>query len=525
MGVWGFLTEPSVAVRSSHHRRQSRLMSAVLVFVVPTYVVMALLAALTRDIAVSGADVVLGISAGLSSVVAYLLNRTERYQRGALLLTVTALVGTTLVGAREPDPMRASYSLLMGLAAPLYASFLLSARVTLVSAIATLTAITVVLLGHPAITPSMAVVPVFFSAYVLSLTVVSATMRERQVGELERAAALLRTTLDASQDAAIIVDTRGQVTEWSLVAARLLGVTPLEALGKNLSSLMKSPPSLEPGREARRVDFDAGRLDGTTFACEGLVAPLPNGRAAVFLRDVSYRKQMEARLMMTDRLETMGHMVAGVAHEINNPLAYVSSNLNFLSTVIGEAGTEIDEVKRVIEETTEGARRIQAIVQDLRIFSRSGDFEAIKPIQIEAVIDSVITIAQPRLRDARVWVKKDYNGVDSVLGIESRLAQVFMNLIVNAAQAVSENSRREIIVSTRRLDDKVIIGVRDFGAGVPDEIRSRLFSPFFTTKPAGQGTGLGLYVSQTIVTGLKGELRISNPGEGALFEVVLPAAS
>ncbi len=203
----------------------------------------------------------------------------------------------------------------------------------------------------------------------------------------------------------------------------------------------------------------------------------------------------------------------------------MSANLNFLSTVIGEVGTEVDEVKRVTEETTEGARRIQAIVQDLRIFSRSGDFDAVKPIQIEAVIDSVITIAQPRLRDARVWVKKDYSGVDSVLGIESRLAQVFMNLIVNAAQAVMENSRREIVVSTRRLDDKVIIGVRDFGAGVPDEIRSRLFSPFFTTKPAGQGTGLGLYVSQTIVTGLKGELRVSNPGEGALVEVVLPAAS
>ncbi len=500
-------------------------MSAVLVFVVPVYGVMAVLAGLTRDIAVSGADVVMGIAAGVSGVVAYFLNRTERYQRGALLLTVTAIVGTTLIGAREPDPMRAIYSLLIGLTAPLYASFLLSVRVTLVSAIAAFMAIIGVVLSHPAITPGMAVIPVFFSAYVLSLTVVSATMRERQVGELERAAALLRTTLDASQDAAIIVNTRGQVTEWSLVAARLLGVTQLEALGKDLSGLMKSPPSLQPGREPRRVEFDAVRLDGTTFVCEGLVAPLPHGRAAVFLRDVSYRKQMEARLMMTDRLETMGHMVAGVAHEINNPLAYVSANLNFLSTVIGEVGTEVDEVKRVIEETTEGAKRIQAIVQDLRIFSRSGDFEAVRPIQIEAVIDSVITIAKPRLRDARVSVMKDYSGVDSVLGIESRLAQVFMNLIINAAQAVTENSRREIIVSTRRLEDKVIIGVRDFGPGIPDEIRPRLFSPFFTTKPAGQGTGLGLYVSQTIVTGLKGELRVSNPGEGALFEVVLPAAS
>jgi PAS domain S-box-containing protein len=499
-------------------------MSAVLVFVVPTYLVMALVAGLTRKIPVNPTDVILGTIAFASSVVAYALNRTERYQRGALLLTVTAIIGTTLVGAREPDPVRAIFSVLIAVTGPLYASFLLSARVTLVSALFTLAAIVGVMFTNPAIETSMAVIPIFFAAYVLSLTVVSATLRERHISELEQAAALLRSTLDASQDAAVIIDAAGHVTEWSLVAARLLSVPASEAIGRDLSSLVHGV-QLTPGKEPARIEFSAERLDGTSFSCEGLLAPLPDGRSAVFLRDVSDRKQMEARLMMTDRLETMGRMVAGVAHEINNPLAYVSANLNFLTSVIGKEETPVVELQSVLQETSEGARRIQSIVQDLRIFSRSGEFEAVTPIHVEAIIDSVITIAQPRLREARAIVTRDFARVDAVLGIESRLAQVFLNLIVNAAQALTETSQREIIVSTRREGDRVVIGVRDFGPGVPEELRSRLFSPFFTTKPAGQGTGLGLYISQSIITGLKGELRVTNASPGALFEVSLPAVS
>ncbi len=501
-------------------------MSAVLIFVVPAYLLMALLAALTRPIAVTPSDLALGIGIGVLAVAAYGFNRTEHYQRGAVLLTITAIAGTAIVGYREPDPTRALYSALISITGPLYASFLLSARATLIASLATLGTTVGVVVLNPAISPAMAVIPLFFTIYVLSLTVVSARLRERQVEELEQGSALLRSTLDASQDAAIIIDRKGRVTEWSLVAARLLGVTQLEALGKELLTLVKSETELRlDGGQTRYLEFDATRLDGARFPCEGFFAALPDGRTAVFLRDVSERKQMEARLMMSDRLETMGRMVAGVAHEINNPLAYVIANLNYLKGVTAEGETSGEEVQAVLAETSEGARRIQAIVQDLRIFSRSGEFEAVTPLSVEAVLDSVVTIAQPRLREARATVRREYGNVGNVFAIESRLAQVFLNLIVNAAQALIETSKRDIVVSTKVVEGRVIIGIRDFGPGIPEAARGRLFSPFFTTKPAGQGTGLGLYISQNIVSGLKGELRVESSSEGTLFEVVLPVAA
>jgi C4-dicarboxylate-specific signal transduction histidine kinase len=219
----------------------------------------------------------------------------------------------------------------------------------------------------------------------------------------------------------------------------------------------------------------------------------------------------------------MGRMVAGVAHEINNPLAYVTANLNFLTGVIDDVPLPVDEMREVVKETVEGARRIQAIVQDLRIFSRSGEFEAVTPVDVEAVLDSVVGIASHHLKEAKATLRRDYAKVGTAYGIESRLAQVFLNLVVNAAQALGDAPRREIIVTTRREDTRVIISVRDFGPGIPESVRQKLFTPFFTTKPAGQGTGLGLYISQSIITGLKGELRLEPVDVGTCFEVVLPA--
>ena len=504
-------------------------MSAVMLFAIPVYVAMAMAAGLTRSIEVTATDLVLGAIFGAMSVAAYVLNRTAEYRRGAVLLTLTAFISTTAIGLREPDPVRAIYSVMLGVTGAIYASFLLTAMASLWAAVASLLCTLSVVVFNDAVTVSMAVIPFFFSVYVLSLTVAGAALRERQVRELEAGAALLRSTLDASPDAAIIIDRAGTVTEWSLVAARLLGISQLDALGRQLVELVTSeqPSSFEsPSAGPRKLAFTANRPDGTTFPCEGELAPLPDGRVAVFLRDVSERKQIEARLMMSDRLETIGRLVAGVAHEINNPLAYVSSNLNFLSAVANGEPADPEEARSVVAETIEGTRRIQTIVQDLRVLSRGGDSETPVALEIEPVLDAVAGVAAHRVREAKARVVRDYGKVGSVLGVEGRLAQVFLNLVINAAQALDEGTaRREIILSTRRDGNVVVVSVRDFGPGITDAVRARLFSPFFTTKPAGQGTGLGLYISQSIVTGMKGELRVGWPGLGALFEVVLPAAS
>ncbi|MFZ5440584.1 MAG: sensor histidine kinase [Myxococcota bacterium] len=522
MGVWALLTEPSRDLKSPHHRRQARLMATVLVFIVPLFAAFVPVAAVTRSSGVDLLDLFIGGALTASGVVAWALTRTRNYRRGAMILTFAAIFGATIVGLREPDPVRAIFSTLLSLTGPLYASFLLSIRATVLSSLASLTSMVVALALNGNVSFALALTPIFFAMCVLGLTIVSATLRERHVEELEASSTLLRTALDASQDAAIIVDPGGRVSEWSLVAARLLGVEQRDALGKELSSLVRLDGAPGASPSPRPVDLTATRLDGTSFPCEGLIAALPDGRSAVFLRDVSERKQMEARLMMSDRLETMGRMVAGVAHEINNPLAYITSNLNFLVSALREAPPPVEEMADVLKETVDGARRINSIVQDLRVFSRSGEFESVGPVDLEAMLESVFGIAHHRLKESKATLKREYAKVGAVWGIESRLAQVFLNLVVNAAQAVEGASEREIVVSTYRDRDRVFVTVRDSGPGIPDAARKKLFSPFFTTKPAGQGTGLGLYISQSIISGLRGELRLAPSERGTCFEVMLP---
>jgi signal transduction histidine kinase len=259
------------------------------------------------------------------------------------------------------------------------------------------------------------------------------------------------------------------------------------------------------------------------------MAPLKDGTGAVVVvRDLTERKQLEARLMMTDRLETMGRLVAGVAHEINNPLAYVQANLRALEEDVSAAALSEGDRRELLAETQDGTRRIQAIVKDLLTFSRhTGEHEALTAVNVEATLDSALHLAQVHVTTAKAIVIRQYGTAGTVMGVEARLGQVFLTLVMNAVQALPPTGgRRELLISTRLEGGKVFVGLRDFGEGMTPEVRARLFTPFFTTKPVGKGTGLGLSIAHSIVTSLGGEIRVeSAKGQGALFEVILPAAS
>lgn len=263
-----------------------------------------------------------------------------------------------------------------------------------------------------------------------------------------------------------------------------------------------------------------------------------------FGRDLTERKQMQARLLLADRMVSVGTLAAGVAHEINNPLAYVMTNLEMVAArrlppivarlreLGGESARQLaDEVSRTIamvDVAREGSERMRDIVRDLRTFTRAADEEKRAAVDVRRVLDASINLAWNEIRH-RARLVKEYDDVPPIVANEARLGQVFLNLLVNAAQALQVGAASENVIRVATSTDRaghVIVEVSDTGPGIPDEILDRIFDPFFTTKPVGLGTGLGLWICQGIVTSLGGHISAeSKPGGGATFRVLLPSAT
>jgi PAS domain S-box-containing protein len=260
-----------------------------------------------------------------------------------------------------------------------------------------------------------------------------------------------------------------------------------------------------------------------------------------FGRDLTEQRQMQARLLLADRMVSVGTLAAGVAHEINNPLAYAMNNLEAVAIrrlpgLIGRlremggdaaaAGEELAQAAAMIDVAREGCDRMRDIVRDLRTFTRGADEDRRVPIDVRRVLDASINLAWNELRH-RARLVKEYADVPLVVANEARLGQVFLNLLVNAAQALQVGDAAENVIRVSvSADDagNVVVEVRDSGAGIPAEHLARIFDPFFTTKPVGVGTGLGLWICQGIVSSLGGQISAENLADGgASLRVVLPA--
>ena len=250
------------------------------------------------------------------------------------------------------------------------------------------------------------------------------------------------------------------------------------------------------------------------------------------ITDTTEPRNLQAQLMVSDRMASVGTLAAGVAHEINNPLAAVIANLEFVFESLTTMGSQpsatwlLEEVKQPLDEAREGAQRVRLIVRDLKIFSRSPSDEPNDAVDVKAIMESSLRMAWNEIRHRAQLVKR-YGVVPSVKANEARLGQVFLNLIVNAAQALPEGraEHNEICVSTRLEGKRVIVEVSDTGSGIPPEIIGRIFDAFFTTKPVGVGTGLGLAICHRLVTDIGGELTVqSEVGKGTTFRVALLVA-
>ncbi|HYO72997.1 MAG TPA: ATP-binding protein, partial [Archangium sp.] len=239
------------------------------------------------------------------------------------------------------------------------------------------------------------------------------------------------------------------------------------------------------------------------------------------------------RLAHAEKMAAVGTLAAGVGHELNNPLAYVVSNLHYVATEVRDLsaqGLERErwaEVEQAISEALQGTERMRRIIQDLKTFSRVRPQRDTQRVELHAVLDLSLSIAAAEMRH-RARVVKDYGPVPAVLGDETRLGQVFLNLLINAAQAIPEGhaGQHEIRVSTRQDEQGgVVVAVSDTGTGIAPEVLSRIFEPFFTTKPVGVGTGLGLSICHSYVQAMGGDIRVrSEVGQGTTFEVVLRSA-
>jgi signal transduction histidine kinase len=249
------------------------------------------------------------------------------------------------------------------------------------------------------------------------------------------------------------------------------------------------------------------------------------------------RDAIEASVLATivqDRLAAVGTLAAGVAHEINNPLAFVVANLAFavrelsaLRDAHPDLSARLADVVAALEEAQVGADRVRSIVVDLRNFARSEANGA--PVDVHDVLESALKLISGDLRNRARLVKELTAGRLLVDGHEGRLGQALLALLLNASQAIpaGEPDTHEVRVTTSwRADGRACIEVRDTGAGIPEVARHRIFEPFYSSRPA-EASGLGLSICASIVSGMGGTIEVeSTPGEGSTFRVLLrPAGS
>lgn len=290
--------------------------------------------------------------------------------------------------------------------------------------------------------------------------------------------------------------------------------------------------TLATGQTTEVEVLGPGDHGAPTWYWTRIAAVLHQGRvngAVLLARDITEKKEAETRLVVSERMASLGMLGAGVAHELNNPLASVIANLDVaIDDVASSSGAPRPaDLSEVLKDARDGAERLRHIVRDLRIFSRE-EGEERGPVQVERVLESTLRMAATEIRH-RARLVTSYAGVPPVEGSEGRLGQVFLNLIVNAAQALPEGrfATNEIRVATS-LDERgrVLVSVADTGPGIPLDVQRRMFTPFFTTKPAGVGTGLGLCICQRIITSFGGEIGFeSMAGQGTVFRVLLLPAS
>ncbi|HVU02206.1 MAG TPA: PAS domain S-box protein [Polyangiaceae bacterium] len=368
------------------------------------------------------------------------------------------------------------------------------------------------------------------------------TTRKRAAEALAASEARFRTVVESAPDGVAIL--RGPTVVYlNGTAAEMLGYDrPGDGVGKPIADMLHPEDAPRAAarigelfrtgvRHADPAEYRSRRIDGREITVEISSIPIEyEGGPAVlaFARDITERKAMQEKMVQADRLAAVGTLAAGIAHEINNPLAYVLLGLQYLERELPRAAKDpvrLEEALARLREVRGGAERVGSIVRDLKTFARA-DEVARGPVDLRAALEAALKIADNEVRHRAALVRDYEDGLPAVDANAARLEQVFLNLLVNAAHAVSDRdpATNELRVVLRRGGPgRVIAEVTDNGTGIAPEILARVFDPFFTTKPIGVGTGLGLPICRSIVEGFGGTMTLeSTPGVGTTVRIDLP---
>ncbi len=343
-----------------------------------------------------------------------------------------------------------------------------------------------------------------------------------------------REILATQSDGVALLWLDGRVRWANPGLARLVGRSVAVLEGMDMSARLPGVP-LDAGTPVDALECDLVQDTEDVAAVSASTSVLrdkqglPLGLVLV-LRDLREVAALRSRLVTSGRLAAVGELAAGVAHEINNPIAYVRANLGLLGDVLDKLDGPSDaddrsaplaEGRELLEESLDGVDRVANIVRDIRGFAHQGAGRH-EEIDLNALLDSVVRVATPHLKEVRI--ERRFEAGLTVEASAPELQQVFLNLVVNAAQALPEAGT--IQLATERDGEWIIASVEDDGGGIAPEIVERIFDPFFTTKPVGEGCGLGLAIAYQIVRKHDGDLQVrSNPGEGTRFSVRLPAGA
>lgn len=373
-------------------------------------------------------------------------------------------------------------------------------------------------------------------------------------------------TLNCLEDIVLLVDKEENILRFNKVLTALTGKSDSELLNNKWPEVLLKAGFRKVATHTERCEFS--HPTGRWFMHRSYPLQDPEGRdisAIIALKDITERKIMEGQLVQAQKLEAIGQLAAGIAHEINTPIQYVGDNTRFLldafqgmlnlfnacerlteavqnKTNLAEILQQIktlkeemdlgylqEEIPKAIKQTLEGVERVAKIVRAMKEFSHPGPKEK-TPTNLNRAIENTVTVARNEWKYVADLVLDLDPDLPLVPCLPNEFNQVILNLIINAAHAIADvvgdgsKGKGIISISTRKKNNKVEIKIKDTGTGIPPEIRSKIFDPFFTTKEVGKGTGQGLAIARSIVVDKHGgtinfETEV---GEGTTFIIHLP---
>ena len=353
---------------------------------------------------------------------------------------------------------------------------------------------------------------------------------EQKAMQVERLKDFSENIVESLNIGVVTVDLDDRVESWNPQLEGLLEISRRDALGKELPEVLPSDLVTEIAARAAGdhvsgiYKFRLNTRGGRQLVINASIAPLVGKNGArlgrlILLDDITQRVRLEEQMVQTEKLTSLGLLAAGVAHEVNTPLAVISNYIQMLAKQIPTDDPRQKTIERIVKQTF----RASEIVNNLLNFSRTGAAEFIE-VDLNTVLDETLTLVQHPLKTAQVKVVKNYKEqLPFVLGSVTRLQQVFLNLFMNARDAMPGGGLLE--VRTGAQNGSVEVEVSDTGQGIAAEHLHRIFDPFFTTKATGRGTGLGLSVSYGIIKEHAGKVDVrSTPGKGTSFRLEFPVA-